>query len=235
VAGDSDPEVGTGERVSPNWTYQFIDLARIEAGEFIVPGKIDSKEGREVAALMLIQSDLRFSLDCFSDAKTLGMPDSENRRSKALIFSAVVAYARPFKTGVREIKLDKSLFAPLKEKFSATLHDFLVDLRDKHVAHSVNEFERCEPTTVMVGTPQSGWRMAGIGFTTNQTIGLTGAMVDQAIDQTNSMLGLLYNIVEKKRVSLFETERTQFLASGSWEQVPFVTFPSRENVSKRRP
>jgi hypothetical protein len=86
----------------------------------------------------------------------------------------------------------------------------------------------------MVGTPQTSWRMAGIGFTTNQTIGLSGAIVDQAIDQTTSMLGLLYNIIEKKRASLFEMQRVQFEANGRWEQAPLVTFPSRENVSKRR-
>jgi hypothetical protein len=234
MTDDSDQRTRSGERVSPHWTYQFIDLSRIEAGELIVPGKIDSDEGREFAALNLIQSDLRFSLECFSEANKLGMPDSENTRSKALIFSAVVAYARPFKTGVREIKLDKNVFASLKDEFSTTLHDFLIDVRDKHVAHSVNEFERCEPTTVMVGTPQTSWRMAGIGFTTNQTIGLSGAIVDQAIDQTTSMLGLLYNIIEKKRASLFEMQRAQFEANGRWEQAPLVTFPSRENVSKRR-
>ena len=111
MTDDSDQRTGSGERVNPHWTYQFIDLSRIEAGELIVPGKIDSDEGRKFAALNLIQSDLRFSLECFSDANKLGIPDSENARSKALIFSAVVAYARPFKTGVREIKLDKNVFA----------------------------------------------------------------------------------------------------------------------------
>jgi hypothetical protein len=139
MTDDSDPPIGKGERISPDWTYQFIDLARIERGESIVPGKIDSNDGREFAALNLIQGDLRFSLDCFDEAEKLGIPDSQNTHSKALIFSAVVAYARPFKTGVRGIKLDKDFFASLAGDFSTSLHDFLIDVRDKHVAHSVNE------------------------------------------------------------------------------------------------
>ncbi len=83
--------------------------------------------------------------------------------------------------------------------FSSDLHDYLVDIRDKHVAHSVNDFERCEATTVMVGSAdQQVWRVAGIGFTALNAIGLSGTIVDQAIAQISNMLYLLASVTDQK-------------------------------------
>jgi hypothetical protein len=102
MTDDPAMDFSMGEKQSPRWTYQFVDLTRIEAGEHIVPAKIDSQAGREYAALQSVLEDLSFALECLREADKLGLPDSENIHSKALIFSAVVAYARPFKTSVRE-------------------------------------------------------------------------------------------------------------------------------------
>src|SRR5258707_9755965 len=102
---------GTGEQFNPTWSYQFLDLSRIEAGEFTAPGRIDSELGQEYAALSMIRSDLKFAGECFVSARKLGVPNSAEVLSKALIFSGVVAYARPFVTGVRPIRLNKEFFA----------------------------------------------------------------------------------------------------------------------------
>jgi hypothetical protein len=224
-----------GEQISPAWTYHYLDFARIEKDQFIVPGKIESVAGREFAALNMIQADLEFASATFKEARALGVPDSENVHSRALLFSGVVAYARPFKTGVREIKLNKEFFASLGKGFCSDLHDFLIDLRDKHVAHSVNEFERCEATTVMVGTADRKiWRVAGIGFTATNAIGLSGALVDQAIAQISNMLALISSTLDEKRKALFEVQKAQFAEDGKWRAAPIATFPSRKNAGKRR-
>jgi hypothetical protein len=138
---ESEP-TSKGEKLSPHWTYNFFDLPRIEAGEYIVPAKIDSVAGREFAALQLVHNDISFALECLQEADKMGVPDSQNLRSKSLIFSAVVAYARPFKTGVREIRMEESSFAAAGQEFNLDLHNYLIAVRDKHVAHSVNEFEQ---------------------------------------------------------------------------------------------
>jgi len=223
-----------GEQVNPSWSYQFVDLSRIEAGELIAPGKIDSELGKEYAALSMIRNDLKFSSECFMAARKLGMPNSAEVLSKALIFSAVVAYARPFVTGVRPIKLSKEFFASLTAGFDHQLHDYLIDVRNKHVAHSVNEFERCDATTVMVGGDAKGWRLAGIGVVENHVIGLTGSMVDSAIRQTEEMAGLVYRASQEKLKNLFDEEQNKYASTGRWAAIPMYIDPQRTNVGKRR-
>jgi hypothetical protein len=182
----------------------------------------------------MIMADLQFALACLNEATRLGIPDSENTLSKALIFSAV-AYARPFKTGVREIKLTKEFFTQLEAAFDSSLHDYLIDVRDKHVAHSVNEFENCRATTVMVSTAdRKTWRVGGIGHVANTSIGLSGKIVDKAVAQIAAMLQSLTQTIDKKSAALYEAQRAQFAKDNKWEMAPMVTFSSRDNVSKRR-
>jgi hypothetical protein len=227
--------VAVGEHFNPSWSYQFLDFRRIEAGEFIAPGKIDSELGREYAALSMIRNDLKFSSECLTAARKLGMPNSAEVSSKALIFSAVVAYARPFVTGVRPVRLSKEFFAPLAAGFDHQLHDYLIDVRNKHVAHSVNEFERCDATTVMVGSDDKGWRLAGIGVVENHVIGLTGDMVDGAIRQAEEMAGLVYRVGQETLQKLFAEQREKYSSTaGQWAMIPMYIDPSRANVGKRR-
>lgn len=233
---DQNRDFSKGEKQSPNWTYQFVDLTRIEAGELIAPAKIDSEAGRKYAALQLILADLSFALECFKEADKLGLPDSANLHSKALIFSAVVAYARPFMTSVREIRLDQTFFAGEGgQGFDVKLHDYLVAVRNKHVAHSVNEFERCEATGVMVGSSDhSKWRPAGVGFTQHSIIGLSRSIVEQSIGQLSNMLAALTAEIERRRIALFQDFREKFEQDGKWEMAPMFRFPARDNAPKRR-
>jgi hypothetical protein len=93
------------------WQFRFVDTTTIEAGEFIAPARLSSDLGREYAEWHMVGTDLSFALDCLKEADKLGIPDSENLHSKALIFSAVVAYARPFKTSVRALRMDAAHFS----------------------------------------------------------------------------------------------------------------------------
>lgn len=232
---DTNQDLSKGEKHSPHWTYQFVDLTQIEAGQLIVPAKIDSEAGREFAALQLIRTDLSFALECLKEADKLGLPDSANIHSRALIFSAVVAYARPFMTGVRKIRLDGTFFTGAGEGFNIDLHTYLIAVRNKHVAHSVNEFERCEATAVMVGTnDQTEWRAAGVGFTEYSVIGLSRSIVEQAIDQISNMVTVLAADLDRRRLELYEAFRAQYERDGKWEMAPMFNVPSRKNAPNRR-
>lgn len=231
---DPGPDFSKGEKHSPHWTYSFIDLSRIEAGEYIVPAKIDSEAGREFAAMQLALNDLSFALECLKEADKIGIPDPGNIHSKALIFSAVVAYARPFKTGVREIKFDGSFFSNAGQEFNLDLHNYLIAVRDKHVAHSVNEFERCDATAVMVGTEQKGWRAAGVGFTSHSVIGLSRSIVERAIKQVSCMIIALAADVDRRRLALYNEFRAKFDQDRKWEMAPMFHFPARTNAQNRR-
>lgn len=223
-----------GETLSPQWVYQFVDLSRVEAGELIAPGKLKGKKAEEFAALQLIRSDLEFALECFEAAQEHGTPEGSNSQCRALIFSRVVAYARPFVTGARAKRLSGNCFAD-QLSFNVGLHSYLLSLRNKHIAHSVNEFEQCAATTVMVGSPDSKkWRVAGIGFTRMRAIGLSLALVEQSISQVGAMMKALDSDISQRRSALYEVAHAQFVQNGSWESAPFASFPSRRNVNRRR-
>jgi hypothetical protein len=233
--GSPAKEFSKGEKVAPSWSYQFLDLSPVEAGARLAPGSVRSKSGSEFAALNMVASDLRLALSYFTEANKMGMPDPENLISRALIHSAVTAYARPFKTGVREIQLRPDFFSPLGSSFDAELHDYLIDVRDKHVAHSVNEFERFEATTLMVGTPDgTSWRVAGMGLTSLNSIGLSLRLVEAAIEQISRMLRVLDQKIDEDRKALYEEERSRFARDGKWEIAPAFHLPDRKNVAKRR-
>ena len=57
----------------------------------------------------------------------------------ALSTAACISYARCFTTGVREA-LNQALLDSAASEFR-TLHEFVLNLRNKHIAHSVNSFE----------------------------------------------------------------------------------------------
>lgn len=231
----SNRDFSKGEKQSPSWTYQFFDLIYVEAGSSIVPAKIDSHASREFVAIQLTRKDLSFALECFKEASRLGVPDSANIQSKALIFSAVVAYARPFKTSVREIKLDAPYFVNSCPGFDLELHNYIVAVRDKHVAHSVNDFEGCQVTGVMVGSPdRTKWQAVGIGFTEHSVTGFSLAIVETAIIQIEAMLVAITADLDRRRVALYEVFRAKFDQDGKWELAPMFNFPSREKAPDRR-
>lgn len=227
------PEFSKAERQSPGWQFRFLDTTTINAGEMIVPAKLSGDLAREFAELHMIGADFSFALDCLKEADKLGLPDSENLHSKALIFSAVVAYARPFKTSVRSLRMDAGYFSSLSS-FSSETHDYLIAVRDKHIAHSVNDFERSDATGVMVGTPQTEWRPAGVGVTVMQTIGLSRRIVEQAIAQITDMLQVVTDHIDRIRPELFQIFCAEYAREGKWEMAPIVRFPDRGNVQKRR-
>jgi hypothetical protein len=231
---DFDP-LHQKEMVHPSWSFQFCDLTPIDAGQFMAPGKLDTALGRKFAALHMVKNDLAFAIGTLIEARKLGKPDSESTLSRALIFAGLISYARPFKTGVREVRLDEEMFATLSPVFSVDLHRYLVDLRDKHIAHSVNEFENSAAISLMVGTAdQKTWRVAGIGFTNMNAIGVSGQQVDEAIVQISAMLRLIAFDLEAIRWSLYEAERERFASEGKWGLAPIARFADRRNVSKRR-
>jgi hypothetical protein len=227
------PDFSQSEHQNPQWTFRLIGITSIEAGEMIAPAILEGNLASEFTDLHMIANDLSFALECLKEANKIGPPNSDNMLSKALIFSAVVAYARPFKTGVRGIKMDINYFSSIPE-FKADVHNYLIAIRDKHVVHSVNEFEQSKATGVMIGRPQGEWRPAGVGVTQAHHIGLSGRIVEDAIAQITDMLRSILADIDKRRPELFQEFHAKFAIEKKWELAPIVQFPDRENVAKRR-
>jgi hypothetical protein len=134
-------------------------------------------------------------------------------------------------SGVRAIKLTPETFSSEDVTFNAEIHEYLISLRNKHISHSVNEFESCE-----AGTPGLGWRDGGaIGVAETQSIGLSRAMVRHAIAHITGAVNFLSTTIEKQRAELYNEFKTQFAKDGKWEMAPLARVPDRSNISKRRP
>lgn len=224
-----------GERFPTECSFTWINPSRIEAGESIVPAKLSSSAARTFAALHLILGDLEFAEECLKAADKLGIPDNSNLHSKALIFSGVVAYARCFKSGVREHKLIPGDLTAKGAPFDHDIHHYLVDLRDKHVAHSVNDFEQCDAIAVMIGKPGSVWRDgSGIGVTKKQLIGISRTLVLKAIFHINALRQFLESGLPAQREALHAEFRDNLAKTGKWEWAPFTKLSDRNKVAERR-
>lgn len=105
---------------------------------------LDVASAQVFADQLSIIQDLRFVQACCGRLLSI-LAQAEDERDvvllKALWSSAMVAYARCFSSGKR-FGLSKSDVESLPLEGEVTeFHTWLIDMRNKHVAHSVNPFE----------------------------------------------------------------------------------------------
>jgi hypothetical protein len=230
-----DQSLELRERFEAIWVTKIVDPKPIEAGEQIASAKLTTEPARQFAALHLVMADLEFALECLIEADKLGFPDASNPQSRALIFSGVVAYARCFKEGVREIRLRPEDLDAVSAGFDREIHDYLIVLRDKHVAHSVNDFEYCEAVATVIGHIERSWRVGGgVGVIMKKMIGISGALVKRAIKHIGAVKGALSVDIELRRRVLYDEFDAAFAKDGKWEMAPLARISDRDGISKRR-
>jgi hypothetical protein len=222
-----------GEMLRPSFEIKWIEDSRIEAGEHLLPAlpaNVSTELSREYAALSLIAADLTFANECFRAAEQHGLPDPDNVQSTALIFSGVVSYARCFMTGVR---------AQLELKTAGAvdfeIHDYLMNLRNKHVAHSVNDFEECRAAAVIIGRPGGPWRDGkGVCTIMKRSVGLSTALLKRAILHIATLLQFTDGRLPTLRAELYAEFKTAFEKGDKFELVPLVHLSDREEIGKAR-
>jgi len=179
--------------------------------------------------------DLAFAEECLKAANEIGMPDDKNLQSKALIFSGVVGYARCFKSGVRALTLSPADLHAKGAPFDDGIHEYLIALRDKHVAHSVNDFEQCEAIAIVIGTLGAKWRDgSAIGVVKKQSIGISKAIVQAAVFHISALRSFLEAELPAQRVALHADFLANFQETGKWEMAPIMKLSDRSKVAERR-
>jgi len=214
-----------GQLYQSQMTGRWVETGpTIEAGSKIPPIRIRSDHAIGFAALHLVVHDFEFALECFKRAYALGRPDAANIESKAFINAGVMSYARAFAQTARSIRLSPDMFASIWNDEDTELHDFLYDLRDKHIAHSVNEFERCEPAGMVVYTPegliQEG--VSGVGVVLQTVIGLPLQRLEQAVHHVEHCINFIKIRIEELR-PLVHADMKAEMPDGM-ELVPMVKF-----------
>lgn len=228
----SDPN-NMGERNFSQLRYRFLDVSLIDAGSAIIPVDFDSDLAQEFAELHLVQNDFVFARDCLELVNKPEIPDVQNTIVKGLIIAAVLAYAKPFMTGVRSIKLNSEFFAST-ELFDAEVHKYLIDLRNKHFAHSVNEFEYSKPVGIIVNSPDKSSCAAGFGANVFQSIGVSKRIIQLSLPHISSMIEAIEVRINEMRFELFKSFKNKFDELHSFSMAPLRVGVDRLGISNRR-
>ncbi|MEV7767854.1 hypothetical protein [Microbacterium sp. NPDC086615] len=114
-----------------------------------------------LADLTSLHRDFQMARQFISAFADLGRyevePDSPNQ---ALWMTAVVMYARAFANGVRHAaRPDVTVF----DDEDRAAHDYLIAMRNKFIAHSVNAFEQVSPFAVISGEAEETFKVVGVG------------------------------------------------------------------------
>lgn len=227
-----------GEFFASELKAKWINPGPIAKGELIAHARLETPEAKIFADLHLVLGDLEFALACFRRLLGGGPPNSADLETKALAFAAVIAYGRGFKEGVRH-RLDARNLAAVPG-FDTEAHAYLIDLRDKHVAHSANNFEESEAFAIVVGTPQSDksirWRDgSGAGARVRQGIGLARWQIERAAEHTAALSRHVQAEIDVRRLDVHAAFAQELEQRGRFEWAPLVTMPRRDRVNKRRP
>jgi hypothetical protein len=227
-----------GQRFKVQMIYRFVETGTIPAGYRITPIELNTENGHGFAALHLAIHDFEFALECFKRAHELGRPDETNVECKALINAGVTSYARPFSEGVRGVRLDPEMFTEVWGEDDVELHNFLFDVRNKHIAHSVNEFERCETVGMVVFSPERQMLegVSGVGVILYSRIGINAQKLEKAIHHTEFCINHLNHKLDDLRPDV-HAEMKADLRNG-WKIAPLMKLddPGKEavRVSRRR-
>lgn len=104
--------------------------------------EIRSETASKLGDYVLLEADLVFGKQAIERLLTLRSGDeADSLTVRSLYYSTLVAYARCFRSGVRT-RLDPSIYSELPGD-PLGFHEFLINTRNKLIAHSVNSYEEC--------------------------------------------------------------------------------------------
>jgi hypothetical protein len=142
------------------------------------PKLLGFEEARDLYDYEMIRIDLRFAKSCFDQISNrdygVGFPSQLDRNDPhgvdwCIFVSGALCYRRCFKTGARSRLLRDELVDRVPDEF-LSLHDTLIAIVDKNLAHSVNEMETgCSKLQIALDSKNRlhrggiGWNRSGIG------------------------------------------------------------------------
>lgn len=152
---------------------------------------------------------------------------------EAISAAAVIRYARCFSTGVRH-PLPHDLFAPADARIREA-HEYFIEVRSKHVAHSVNDLEENE-VVIQIGSHfQSSAEIEHIHTSHSRSMGLSFSDPSLLRELAHWVLAKVGEFVEGEKQKLLPLVRAcpleQLRRSGSPE---LGSGGNRERINKRR-
>lgn len=191
-------------------------------------------EAKRLASLAGAEIDMRAVVDVCERLDALGdVSKLDFVLWEALSGAAVIRYGRCFKQGVRHYLPARALSAASRELHDT--HAFIIALRDKHVAHSVNPFEENEVTVQIGDHFNSSHDITSVNTAHGRVLGLSFGMPAQLSELAKWWLGWLERegkIEQAKLVSLARTFTLETLKRQPQGVLGADT--GHETVTKRR-
>jgi len=193
---------------------------------------VDAPSSGEIRDLASYRRDLELARVYATELARRDLDELENSRDPkvALWLAAIVCYGRAFNTGVRRHPLDTSGLSPTQLE----AHRFFLDMRNKHVAHAVNDYEQ---TIVVAYLTNSAFAPPAVTRTGQVHVEYLGAEQDDL-----AMLVQLCDYFTRainRRLRALHLRLAQELAEMGEEAVYAlqdlaVPSPQRERVTRRR-
>lgn len=131
--------------------------------------EVKSPKAREVADLVGILEDLDIVLQLLDELRGMANPADGSVVAYALWTSALVTYARCFGTGKR-LGLRESLFDSV-DPGARAVHRYWIEMRNKHVAHSVNPFDHVSAGAVLSPPSHPNREVTGTAYLRHRHMG----------------------------------------------------------------
>lgn len=142
--------------------------------------------------------------------------------------NALMTYARPFATGVRNRLHPEDIFGD--SDGALDYHKYLIEQRNKLVAHNVNPFEE----TIVGVLVDSKSQIVGVGNLTGRLVAFT----KEDYDQFNKLANIVLNFINEKLQKLEQEVLSQArqLSTEGLSKLETVRFtaPGPESVSKSK-
>lgn len=167
--------------------------------------KVDYEEAKVLADLGATVQDLGFTMKtCSRLKKLLEEKSQDSLLIESMWTTALIRYTRCFASGKR-FGLSESIFDGLKGE-PHKVHKMYIDLRNKHIAHSVNPFEQMEVGLIL--SPQNTSEKKIIGVATMSMRHISPDM--EGVHQ----LGLLAKVLLEKVCELAKQCEKEILEKG---------------------
>jgi hypothetical protein len=164
------------------------------------PREVQLKEAERLADLSGALYDLESALGfCRLLARLEVKAPDDFVSADALTTAILVRYARCFTTGVRA-KLSTDVVDSLSERKRA-VHDFVLLVRDKYVAHSVNSLEE-NVVTVHVVEPPDDRRVGTVGYLGGRFVSLSKEIATEIAELCETLMKYVDQQIKDERARL---------------------------------
>lgn len=167
---------------------------------------LDLPEAKLLADLTGILNDLKATIDICDLFLQERSRNAELILLESLTAAVVVRYARSFKSGVRS-RVPTEILDNLTDE-QKNIHDWIIGLRDKYVAHSVNAFEENTVVAYLVPEERGPKNVSSISVQQQRLVSLSNEDIAQLKSLSIVISENVTKLLELENKKVLEIART---------------------------